>query len=72
MTLCLYSCVIYPTVKSHIFLFVLYFLPSVACLAEPFSSKLAHKRQDIFLKNQTAKNVCFDSFYNFGPKYFSF
>ena len=58
MTLCLYSCVIYPAGKSHIFLFVLYFLPSVACLAEPFSSKLAHKRQDIFFLKIKQQKTC--------------
>jgi hypothetical protein len=44
---------------------------SVACLAQPYFSKLSHKRHD-FREKVIENKMCFDFLYNFCLKHFSF
>ena len=51
MSACLYSCLSYTAFKSHFFLRRI-ILPSVACLALPYSSTLSHKWHDFRKKKK--------------------
>jgi len=66
MSVCLFSCLIYPDCKAHLFyeawLQITSFLRSIipswmACLVLPFISTISHKRQDFAKKNVLNKNV---------------